>query len=100
MSNLFDLLGGRKRKTEKAEVPLELLNIITASKFKTSESDDKRSVIAVLLEWHLENVEHDSQHWLRKCDYSVSEGIDICYRESVCVVAVLADGKSFLAFFK
>ncbi len=69
-SELFNLLGGKQRKTEPVPPQIPLMDLILCSAWKTFQSDSERIVISFVLEWDSGSSDTDfCKRWQDQCEH-------------------------------
>jgi len=99
-SELFNLFGGKQRKTEHGPPQVTLIDLILCSVWRTFQSESERIVIPFLLEWDSESSDTDLfKRWQNQCEHWIYTDDRTLWKRNVYTAFVAADGKPCLVVY-
>ena len=99
VQRIFDELGGKARKKERANVPLDLLRFYVSAAWATFLDDNSCLIIPFLMDWNSNDSEFDyDKGWLKEWE-SRAFGEVKKWRRRCCAAILIADGKPCLVVY-
>ena len=99
VQRIFDELGGKARKKERANVPLDLLRFYVSAAWATFLDDNSRLIIPFLMDWNSNDCEFNYEKgWLKEWE-SWGFGEVKKWRRRCCAAILIADGKPCLVVY-
>ena len=99
VQRIFDELGGKARKMERANVPLDLLRFYVSAAWATFLDDNSRLIIPFLMDWNSNDCEFNYEKgWLKEWE-SWGFGEVKKWRRCYCAAMLIADGKPCLVVY-